>query len=119
MTESSLGTKRRCTACEAAFYDLGRRPIVCPKCGAPHQPVTRLKSDGRTPPKGRTAPKPQPVVVAAPVAAAEADEAALEEAGLDDVAPEDDAEEEEDAVVVEDDADAEPGVVLDDRTEDR
>lgn len=93
---------------------------MCPKCGAAHQPVTRLKSDGRTPPKGRVAPKPQPAVVVAPVPVAEADEAALEEAGLDDVAPDDDAEEEEE-VVVEDDAeaDAEPGVVLDDRTEDR
>jgi uncharacterized protein (TIGR02300 family) len=26
------GTKRVCTNCTARFYDLGRRPIVCPKC---------------------------------------------------------------------------------------
>lgn len=26
------GTKRKCIACAAKFYDLGKRPIVCPKC---------------------------------------------------------------------------------------
>ncbi len=28
------GTKRRCTACAAKFYDLDKRPIVCPRCTA-------------------------------------------------------------------------------------
>jgi len=28
------GTKRRCISCGAKFYDLDRRPIVCPKCNA-------------------------------------------------------------------------------------
>ena len=28
------GTKRTCQACEARFYDLGRDPIICPRCGA-------------------------------------------------------------------------------------
>lgn len=59
---ADLGKKRRCAECEAAFYDLNRDPITCPKCGAVHQPpVARLKSDGRTPPKGRSFPKRQPV----------------------------------------------------------
>jgi uncharacterized protein (TIGR02300 family) len=26
------GTKRMCQSCTARFYDLGRSPIVCPKC---------------------------------------------------------------------------------------
>jgi uncharacterized protein (TIGR02300 family) len=26
------GTKRICTACAVKFYDLDKRPIVCPKC---------------------------------------------------------------------------------------
>jgi uncharacterized protein (TIGR02300 family) len=30
----ALGARRRCLSCAAAFYDLGRTPILCPKCGA-------------------------------------------------------------------------------------
>jgi uncharacterized protein (TIGR02300 family) len=26
------GTKRKCSSCAAKFYDLDKRPIVCPKC---------------------------------------------------------------------------------------
>jgi len=29
---NALGVRRRCLSCHAAFYDLGRTPIVCPKC---------------------------------------------------------------------------------------
>ncbi len=29
----ALGGRRRCLSCAAAFYDLGRTPILCPKCG--------------------------------------------------------------------------------------
>lgn len=28
------GTKRVCSSCTAKFYDLGRHPVVCPKCKA-------------------------------------------------------------------------------------
>jgi ATP-dependent exoDNAse (exonuclease V) alpha subunit len=30
-----LGTKRRCLACGARYYDLGRDPPACSRCGAP------------------------------------------------------------------------------------
>lgn len=36
MHRPELGTKRVCQHCGARFYDLGRDPIVCPKCGAEH-----------------------------------------------------------------------------------
>jgi exodeoxyribonuclease-5 len=29
------GVKRQCPACGAHFYDLGKRPVVCPRCKAP------------------------------------------------------------------------------------
>ncbi len=29
-----LGTKRQCQACGAKFYDLGKRPVICARCGA-------------------------------------------------------------------------------------
>lgn len=35
------GTKRVCAECEVRFYDLMRSPIVCPACGAQHEPVAR------------------------------------------------------------------------------
>lgn len=35
------GVKRACQACEVRFYDLLRKPIVCPSCGAQHTPAAR------------------------------------------------------------------------------
>lgn len=32
MSKAGMGEKRRCLACSTAFFDLGRTPIVCPKC---------------------------------------------------------------------------------------
>ncbi len=34
MSKPEWGTKRTCTTCAARFYDLGKEPILCPKCGA-------------------------------------------------------------------------------------
>ncbi len=34
MVDESWGQKHMCGACFARFYDMGRRPIVCPSCGA-------------------------------------------------------------------------------------
>jgi len=34
MRNAKLGTKRQCQACGARFYDLGKRPVVCARCGA-------------------------------------------------------------------------------------
>jgi uncharacterized protein (TIGR02300 family) len=31
--KADLGQKRVCGNCAAKFYDLGRNPIICPKCG--------------------------------------------------------------------------------------
>ncbi len=30
--QQDLGTKRVCLACQTRFYDLKRKPAVCPKC---------------------------------------------------------------------------------------
>ncbi len=37
MAKPELGTKRQCQSCSAKFYDLGRDPITCPKCGTVFQ----------------------------------------------------------------------------------
>jgi len=34
MAKPELGLKRSCVACGTRFYDLGRSPAICPKCGA-------------------------------------------------------------------------------------
>ena len=37
MARPDLGMKRQCMNCGAKFYDLGRSPIVCAKCGTVFQ----------------------------------------------------------------------------------
>ena len=37
MAKPELGTKRQCQNCGTKFFDLGRDPIVCPKCGSVFQ----------------------------------------------------------------------------------
>jgi uncharacterized protein (TIGR02300 family) len=50
------GTKRTCQSCDAKFYDLGKAPIVCPKCGAIFDPEAVLKTR-----RGRPAEKVVPL----------------------------------------------------------
>ncbi|HEX6956729.1 MAG TPA: TIGR02300 family protein [Ferrovibrio sp.] len=44
MAKPEWGTKRRCLSCSAAFYDMGKTPILCPKCGAEFNPEILVKS---------------------------------------------------------------------------
>ena len=44
MAKPKWGSKRTCQSCAAKYYDLGRTPIICPKCGTVFQAVTLLKS---------------------------------------------------------------------------
>lgn len=43
MSKSELGTKRTCPDCAAKFYDLGRNPAECPKCGHSFVPEVARK----------------------------------------------------------------------------
>ena len=43
MARPELGEKRRCLSCETKYYDLGKDPIVCPKCGAVFELITADK----------------------------------------------------------------------------
>ncbi len=64
-----LGTKRQCLACGAKFYDLGKRPATCSRCGALVE-LSRLKKNGdlesttlietKDAPEPAPAPKPKP-----------------------------------------------------------
>ena len=48
MAKPELGTKRQCGSCGAKFYDLGKDPIICPKCETVFQ-VTAVASRARPP----------------------------------------------------------------------
>ena len=44
MAIPELGAKQVCPNCQSKFYDLGRRPAVCPKCHTSFDPEEALKS---------------------------------------------------------------------------
>lgn len=47
MAKAEWGAKRRCLSCGAAFYDLNKSPILCPKCGTEFNPEVPAKSARR------------------------------------------------------------------------
>ena len=80
VSKDKLGVKRICGSCGAKFYDLGKTPIICPKCGTPYEEIA----------------SPKPSAPVAPVKEApEVEEVALE---TDEAAEADDVE-----VIVDDD----------------
>jgi uncharacterized protein (TIGR02300 family) len=72
VAKPELGTKRLCSNCGAKFYDLGKDPIVCPKC---HTAMEVTAISPRSRPDSAAARAPAPVaeeeVVAPEVADAE------------------------------------------------
>lgn len=44
MASPELGAKQICPSCGAKFYDLGRRPAVCPKCQTAFDPEEAVKT---------------------------------------------------------------------------
>ena len=44
MANPELGQKQICPTCQTKFYDLTRRPAVCPKCGASFDPEEALRN---------------------------------------------------------------------------
>ena len=96
MAKPELGTKRICVSCGTRFYDLGKSPAVCPKCGTEQpveQPRPRRTGGGNVVEDKRALKKPLPGV----------EDAEIEVEGA-----EDDVEEDvlEDTSDLEDDADA-------------
>lgn len=75
MAKPNWGLKRMCQSCGARFYDLGKDPILCPKCGTEFDPEAVLKTK-RASAKAVAAPRP----VAPPVAEVEDIEPIEEEA---------------------------------------
>ncbi len=44
MANPELGAKQICPTCSTKFYDLGRRPAHCPKCGSDFDPEEALRN---------------------------------------------------------------------------
>ena len=44
LANPELGAKQICPTCSSKFYDLGRRPAVCPKCGETFDPEEALRN---------------------------------------------------------------------------
>jgi uncharacterized protein (TIGR02300 family) len=44
LANPELGAKQICPTCQSKFYDLNRRPAVCPKCGANFDPEEAVRS---------------------------------------------------------------------------
>lgn len=61
MAKPQLGNKRVCVACSTRFYDLGKAPAICPKCGT-EQPAEqpRLRRPGGNVADMKPAKKPMP-----------------------------------------------------------
>ncbi len=83
MAKPELGEKHSCVSCGARFFDLGRDPAICPKCGAeqpPEQP--RLKRAAPLPEEKKKTVKPvlDPDDVDVEVADDDDDEDILEDA---------------------------------------
>ena len=86
MAKSELGTKRLCGNCGAKFYDLGKAPIVCPKCATVFQVAVSPPSRSRPEPAAApVAPVVRPPIKEVEVEAPETPEAefvSLEEADV-------------------------------------
>lgn len=79
MANADLGHKKRCASCGIKFYDMNKKPIICPKCNTQFDPESLLKSK-----RGRLASKQikdKPVV---PADEADSDIGAASVAGSDD-----------------------------------
>ena len=72
VAKPELGIKRLCANCGAKFYDLGKTPIICPKCGTVHEVAA-------APARRAAAAKPVPVEVEEAVPVAEAEVVSLDE----------------------------------------
>jgi uncharacterized protein (TIGR02300 family) len=79
VAKTEWGLKRICQSCGARFYDLGKSPIACPKCGTEFDPEAILKSRrGKTQAVAERAPAPAPEPEAEEVEAADEEVAAEE-----------------------------------------
>jgi uncharacterized protein (TIGR02300 family) len=99
VARAELGTKRHCGSCGAKFYDLGKTPILCPKCGSVFEVAVVNVSSRREAPK---APVVVPEKVVEELPAPDVDIVSLDEVAANEAADVDDED-----IVVDDDTEIE------------
>ena len=77
MAKREWGIKRTCQGCGARFYDLGKSPIVCPKCGTGFDPQALLR-----PQRSRPAPVVAPTPAKPVLEDIEIDDEVIEDADI-------------------------------------
>lgn len=107
LVKTDLGAKQSCPSCGAKFYDLNRRPAVCPKCTTSFDP----SEEGVRSRRGRSR-------VSAHDPDYEDDEEDLQKKKARSGEDEDEDEESEDAAEIDAEAEAEPLVVEEDEDAD-
>ncbi len=106
MAKPEWGAKHRCTSCGKSFYDMLRKPITCPSCGAEHVPEKLLK------PGKAVAEDPKPKAKAKVVKAVVDDDDDSEEENVSRLLDDDEILAEEDIDLDDDDDDSDLGVVV-------
>ncbi len=119
MAKPDLGTKRQCLSCGAKYYDLGKDPATCPRCGAVFQAPALLRA--RTEAKQADDEDNETELDAPEIISLE--EAEAEDAGkdpvIDDVEIEDDIDADDDFLAEEEDeADDDVSILIDGDLED-
>lgn len=105
LANPELGSKQICPTCQAKFYDLGRRPAVCPKCHSEFDPDEAVRTR-RVRARAVVADVDEEHEDKVVVAEAEDQEEEEEDIG----APEIDAPVDDPVLTADDEDDAEPGV---------
>lgn len=59
MAKNDPGTKQTCPECGVKFYDLNKRPAVCPKCAHSFNPDAGAKTPKKREPEPEAAPAPE------------------------------------------------------------
>ena len=119
MAKPDLGTKRQCLSCGAKYYDLGKDPATCPRCGAVFQAPALLRA--RSEAKQANDEDTETELDAPEIISLE--EAEAEDAGkdpvIDDVEIEDDIDADDDFLAEEEDeADDDVSILIDGDLED-
>ena len=119
MAKPDLGTKRQCLSCGAKYYDLGKDPATCPRCGAIFQAPALLRA--RSEPKQADEEDTETELdVPEMISLEEADaEDAVKDPVIDDVEIEDDIDADDDFLTEEeDDEDDDVSALIDGDLED-
>ena len=107
MAKPEWGTKRICPSCGARYYDLRKNPPTCPTCNAEFDPEALLKSRRARPAPSEETVKKLPLPLQSALGV-EVDDDAADLVDADDALPVED---------IEEDADDEEDVLIEDASE--